>query len=369
MASVRHDQEQGAWACNRRDLLRMAAGTAITLLLPSCRKGEPRPAVTEPLPEGWRDTLPYRKAPPWRLGRSSRGDISSWMVLFSAHIEYGVREKYRQQFRDYSAFAANWDPNKQIEDIRLLLRQDIDLLLIDPLDTHVVALGVQEAMAAGIPVVLASTRVRRAPFVSWVATHAEKRGQACADWLCQSVSTGRVAVLLSPFSGEDSEWWLSGVQARLSGQTGLEVNVSRCPWSSEGAKQAMDSLLNQSAPIDGLIVHNGVLGLGAVDAYVQRSLNIPPIAGGDDWNGWLRAAKQHQVQFFGLSGGANLGLHCVELATQVLGGKEVPAFVEFPYQTFDHKALERYYRPELSDHYWGFHDLPEAWIERMYKRS
>ena len=369
MASLRQDPVPGALACNRRSFLRLAAGAAITLFLPGCRRGLPQPSGPEPVPEGWRDTQQYQKAPPWRLGRSSRGDISSWMVLFSAHIEYGVREKYRQQFGDYSAIAANWDPNKQIEDIRLLLRQGIDLLLIDPLDTRVVRQGVQEAMDAGVPVILASTRVRDAPSVSWVATQAHARGQACADWLCQSVPSGRLAVLLSPFSGEDSEWWLSGVQARLSGQTGLEAVITRCPWSSEGAQQAMASLLKGSAPIDGVIVHNGVLGRGVVDACVEQGRDIPLLAGGDDWNGWLRTAKELQVRFFGLSGGANLGLRCVELATQVLSGQNVPAFVEFPYLTFDQTALERHYRPDLSDHYWAIHDLPKAWIERMYQRS
>jgi hypothetical protein len=119
--------------------------------------------------------------------------------------------------------------------------------------------------------------------------------------------------------------------------------------------------------VDGVIVHSGVLGQGAVEALLEAGQPIPPIAGVDDWNGWLRTASEHGVRFLALGGGANLGLRCVELAMQVLSGQNVPAYAEFPYQMFDHTALERYYRPDLSDHYWAIHDLPQAWIERMYR--
>ena len=51
----------------------------------------------------------------------------------------------------------------------------------------------------------------------------------------------------------------------------------------------------------------------------------------------------------------------------VLSGRPVPAYEEFPYQVFDETAVDRYYRSDLSDHFWAIHELPEPWIERMFK--
>jgi ribose transport system substrate-binding protein len=289
------------------------------------------------------------------------------MVMFSAHVEYGVQEKYSQYFRDYVSIAANWDPNKQIEDIRSLLAQDIDLLLIDPLDTTVVAHGVQGAMDAGIPVILASSRVADAAYVSWVTTDAGERGAACAHWVRQSISGGRVAVLASWPAAGDQELWLQGVRQPSDSQAAFELIETRCPWSSAGAREATLTLLEQNGSIDAVIVNNGVLARGVVGAFAQRGRDIPPLAGADDWNGWLRTAKEHGVHFWALSGGANLGLRCVELATEVLSGKETPSYSPFPYEAFDEGALDRYFRPDLSDHYWAIHDLPASWIERMFR--
>ena len=366
---TRHSHGKGAnrlvWS--RRHFLRATTGAAIAVLLPGCQRSPPPPPT--PLPSGWTDTQRYKKSPPWRIGRSGRGDINAWMVMFSAHIEFGIMEKYGEQFESYVSHSANWDPNKQVEDIRILLAEGIDVLLIDPMDTTAVATGVREAMHAGVPVVLAAGGLSAAPYVSWVAIDEEERGAAAAEWLCDTVGGGRVAVITGTRAAGDQERWLEGVRHRLDDQPEVESIIARCPWSSAGAREAMRALLDQHAAIDAVIVHNGLLGRGVVEAFVERGDESPPISGVDDWNGWLRTAREHRVRFFGLGGGASLGLRAVELATDILSGVQVPRYVHFPYKVFDDSALDRYYRPDLSDHYWAIHDLPEAWIERMFKPS
>lgn len=366
---TRHSHGKGAkrlvWS--RRDFLRWTTGAAIAVLLPGCQRSPP--SLPAPVPSGWADTQPYKKSPPWRIGRSGRGDINAWMVMFSAHIEYGIMEKHRAQFKSYFCRSANWDPNKQVEDIRILLAEGIDLLLMDPMDTSVVATGAREAMDAGVPVVLAAGGLSSAPYVSWVATGEEERGASAAEWLGRTVGGGRVAVITAIRGAGDQQRWLEGVRHQLDGRSEAESIIARCPWSSEGAREAMRALLDQYAAIDGVVVHNGLLGRGVVAAFVERGEESPPIAGVDDWNGWLRTAREHRVHFFGLSGGANLGLRAVDLATDILSGVQVPRYVPFPYEVFDDSALDRYYRPDLSDHYWAIHDLPEAWIERMFRPS
>jgi ribose transport system substrate-binding protein len=366
MSSPMKRQPQVGWPLTRREFLRLTAGAAIAVMLPAC---QPAPSLTTlPVHTGLVDTQRYQRNGPWRLGRSGRGDVTSWMVMFSAHIEYGVQEKFGPLFADYATLSANWDPNKQLEDIKILLKHGIDLLIIDPLDHAVVDTGVEQALQAGVPVVLASTRVQSNAYVSWITTGEEQRGAACADWICRTVPVGRVVVLESVPAAGDSRLWLGGVRRRLgASSTTHTFTVVPSAWSTSDARRTMMAQLQESMPVDGVIVSNGVLGQGIVQAFNDAGQKTPPIAGVDDWNGWLRTAREQPVRFLGLSGAANLGLRCVELATQVLAGQPVPAYVEFPYQTFDETALEHLYRPDLSDHYWAIHDLPPAWIERMFR--
>jgi ribose transport system substrate-binding protein len=361
------DSKQSQRGLTRRDFLRMTAGMAIAALVPGCRRTSPA-VPPSPVHTGWVETERYKKRPPWRIGRAGRGDLTSWPVMLSAHIEYGVREKYHEHFKDYLCTSANWEPGKQIQDIKALLGEGIDLLLIDPLDDTTVAAAVREAMDAGVPVIWVSSGVQDAPYVSWVTTNEEERGTLCADWLCRSIPGGHVVILQSDPAAGDNRLWLKGVRRRVDAQSNVsEVKVVTSFCSSIVAKSAMALTLREFPSIDGLIVNSGEAGRGAVEAFVEAGREIPPVAGGDDWNGWLRIAQQHQVRFLGLSGGANLGLRCVELAMDVLAGKPVPGYVEFPYEVFDDSAIGRYYRADLTDYYWAINDLPDAWIERMFK--
>ena len=359
------DRTNGQRGWSRREFLRTAAGMAITVLLPACRRGT-SPSFPVPGDTGWIETERYKKSPPWRMGRAARGDLSSWQVMLSAHIEYGVKEKYRQYFGDYRSTSANWDSNKQIQDIEMLLAAGIDVLLIDSLDDATAAAGVRQAMDAGVPVIWLSSGIQNAPYVSWVTTDEEERGAKCADWLAQRIPGGRVVVLQSEPAMGESRLWLKGVR-RLESRPDVTLEVVTSFWLPSDAKRAVDSVLIKSPAIQGLVVNSGTAGQGAVEALSERGIAIPPVAGGDDCNGWLRTAQQRSVRFLGFGGHARLGLRCVELAMDVLSGRAVPAYEEFPYQVFDETAIDRYYRSDLSDHFWAIHELPEPWIQRMFK--
>lgn len=361
-----HNSTGGPRGWSRREFLRTAAGLAITLLLPGCRRNLPsEPSV--PSTAGWVETERYRKDPPWRVGRAGLNDLSSWQIMLSAHIEYAVKEKYRQYFSDYRSTSASWDVNKQILDIQRLLAADIDLLLIEPLDDAIIAAGVRQAMDASVPVILVSSGIQNAPHVSWVTTNEEERGTLCANWLCERIGGGRVIVLQSRPAMGDVRLWIEGVRRHLEAYPDLEVQVVSSLWQPSDAKRAMSAALIGSPSIQGLIVNSGTAAQGAVEALIEGGVEIPPIAGGDDCNGWLRTAKARNVRFLGFGGGTKLGLRCIELAMDVLSGKPVPTYEELPYQIFDESAIDRYYRSDLSDYFWGIHELPEAWIERMFK--
>ncbi len=285
--------------------------------------------------------------------------------MFSAHLEYGIREKYRAWFAEYHATQANWDAHKQIEDIRALLARDIDLLVIDPLEDVTVANGLEQAQ---LPLILAGSTLDISGNVVRVRLPTEDQGRASADWLAHTVGSGRVIVLSSRTGLSSGAEWLRGVRASaLAEFADLEHSFVRSSWSVDSARDALAAVLTEHDVIDGVLVNNGLLALGAAQAFLDRGLSIPPISGADDWNGWLRFAREHDILFTGYSGAANMGLLCITLAVQLLSGESVPAVTTFGYELLDNSSLDRFYRPELNDHYWGVHDLPEAWIQRMFR--
>ncbi|MBC7092705.1 substrate-binding domain-containing protein [Candidatus Bipolaricaulota bacterium] len=316
---------------------------------------------------GMVDTSKYAKPAPWLAGRAGLGDTNAWMTMFGLHFRYGIEEKYADFFKGYRVTSCFWNPVQQIADIESLVAQGVDILFIDPASEAALVGAVEEAMDAGVPVVLASTRVNTDKFVTWVSRDNIKAGYLYADWMGKKLPNGGKVVVLMGIAGSSyAEDVLRGVRQGLAAYPNIEiVGLAYCDWSPVKAKQAMEAFIQANPKIDGVIADGGQMALGAVEALLDAGRPIPPITA-DDWNGWLRMAKEHDIDFLAVSGGNPLALTCVDLAVQILQGKPVPKIVEYPIVTFEKDQLDKYYRPDLNDQYFAIHELPESWVVKYY---
>jgi len=349
--------------------LAVCLATLVTLLS-GCKAPEPTPTPKPELAAGMVDTTKYKKEPPWTIGRAGAGDTNAWMVSFSAHFEYAFTEKYKDLVKDYLVTSAMWDPTKQISDVEDLMAKGIDLLIIDPVSEAAMVGAVENAMDAGIPVVLASTRVQTDKYVSWVTTDNVRIGFTGADWLGQQMGgKGKVAITMGAPGSSYAAEWLAGVRMALAKYPDIEeVGLAYCYWSPVKAKEAWEAFLQKDPDIGGIIPGGGLMGIGAVQAFVDAGKPIPPVGGADDSNGWLRIAKQYNVKYIGSVSGSPMAMTVADIAVKILKGEPVPKYVEHPVTFHTDADLDKLYRPDLTDQYWAGITLPEDWIERLYKK-
>lgn len=356
---------------NRRDFLKMAGlfttAAGVTIFLPGCQ-----PAAA-PTPEaavsgaGMVDTSAYKKDPPWTVGRAGAGDVNDWMVMLTHHYEYGIQGKYKDQFKNYYVTAANFDPNKQISDVEDLLSKNIQLLFIEPAAEAPLTAIVDKAMKQGVPVVLGSTRVNTSNYVSFVYRNNVEVGYKYADYMGTKLGGKGNVVLLMGFAGSSyAEDVLRGVRQGLSKYPDMkEVGMANANWSPTDGKKAMEAFIQANPQIDGIISDGGQMGLGAVDAMVDAGRALVPMTA-DGWNAWLRRAKELKVPFFSVSGDAALSLTAVEQAVKILKGEPIVKNVEYPVVTFEEGEIDKYFRPDLNDHYWSPNQLPDDWAKKFY---
>jgi ribose transport system substrate-binding protein len=330
---------------------------------------EAQPEEPEELPLGMVYTGQYETEEPWVAGRAGLGDTNAWMTMFGLHFRYGIEEKYAEEFEDFKVTACFWNPVQQIADIEGLVAQGVDILFVDPASEAALVGAVEEAMDRGVPVVLASTGVNTDKYVTWVSRDNTKAGFHYADWMGQKLDgKGSVVAMMGTAGSSYAEDVLQGIRQGLSAFPEIEIlEVAYCDWSPVKAKETMEAFIQSHPVIDGIIADGGQMALGAVEALVDAGEPIPPITA-DDWNGWLRIAKQHDIEFLAVSGGNPLALTCVDLAVDILRGEPVPKIVEYPMVTFEEDELDSYYRPDLTDQYFAVHELPESWIQDYYSK-
>lgn len=350
---------------DRAKVLRLGAAT---LILPTVAGGLAGRAFAAGGPV---DTSKYKTKPPWRVGRAGAGDVNDWMIFLSAHYEYKIKRQHKNLFKDYIVTSANFDPTKQVNDVEDLLSQDIDLLFIEPTSLGGLSGAVSKAIAFGVPVVLVSTRVTGNKGTTLVSRNNYRDGVIKARWLAQKLKGRGKIVALMGFAGSSyaQDVW-AGCKKTLKSYPGIEVlEMQNANWSAPTAKKVTETFLVKYEQIDGILSDGGQMALGAVRALQDANRPIPPITA-DDWNGWMRAAsKIPKLQFYAISGSANLSSIGVELGIKVLQGKPVPRLQDAPFETWDQRQLKRWFRPDLADAYWGFHSLPESFLRQKFKKK
>ncbi len=290
---------------------------------------------------GMVDTTKYKKKGPWLAGRAAIGDTNAWMTMFSYHFKYGIEEKYAKDFKGLKIASSFWNPVKQIADIEQLVAQGVDILFIDPSSEGALVGAVEEVYEMGIPVVLASTGVNTDKYTTWVSRDNIKAGFLYAGWMGKKLKgKGNVVVLMGMAGTSYAEDVLRGVKQGLSAFPDIKIlETAYCDWSPVKAKETMEVFIQSHPKIDGIIADGGQMGFGAVEALLDAGKKIPPITA-DDWNGWLRLAKQQDIDFLAVSGGNPLSLIGVQLATKIMRGEPVPKIVEYPIVTFEKAQLD-----------------------------
>jgi ribose transport system substrate-binding protein len=78
----------------------------------------------------------------------------------------------------------------------------------------------------------------------------------------------------------------------INASSGIEVlGIEYAFWSPSTSKEIIESYIARGDQIDGVIV-SGLMGLGALEAFTDAGLPIPPLTSGDGWTGFLFRARE-----------------------------------------------------------------------------
>ena len=216
---------------------------------------EPEPADSSGLRVGFSQT-----DNPWRTAQ-----INSFR---EALIPNGMDFIYHEP-EDYSV---QW----QLEDIRSLIREGVDYLVIVPADLSALTPVLQDAKDAGIPVILidqSAETIDQSYYVSLISADYLKEGQICAGLLADKFADQPCSIV--EIYGTESS---PGAQARSKGfhqalmqYPNMEIiDVEYGNFDRVTAQKAMENALikaaNRGQTIDAVFAHSDEDGLGALQA-------------------------------------------------------------------------------------------------------
>ncbi|MFG1797492.1 ABC transporter substrate-binding protein [Nocardia sp. NPDC049149] len=166
---------------------------------------------------------------------------------------------------------AQSDLNKQISDIKSMLDQGAQALIVAPLNSDGLQPALDAAKAKKVPVVTVDRKVTSLPctdYLTFIGSDFVQQGARAADQMIRVTGgTGKVAILLGSSGNNVTTDRTKGFKDKLAGAPGLSVVAEQTGDFDRSKGQAvMEQLLQSHPDITAVYAENDEMGIGAVNA-------------------------------------------------------------------------------------------------------
>ncbi|ATJ81288.1 sugar ABC transporter substrate-binding protein [Halomonas beimenensis] len=239
---------------------------------------------------------------------------------------------------------AGGDVARQIGQVRNLVQQRMDAIIIWPTNGQAVIPAIRQAHQSGIPVVVTNSKIAEAG-LDYIAAFSGpdnvQQGASSAEMMCEALNGEGQIVQIAGQPGYTTAMERSqGFEDRLAEACpGVEIlETQPADWNREKAQRVMENFLTKYDDIDGVYAGDDNMGVGA--------LNAAKSAGRADEIAFI-GATNFAVGYEAIGNGEYYGSiyqspvddaeAALQTALDILAGKEVPKmnFFETPKITAD----------------------------------
>ncbi|GAP40543.1 sugar ABC transporter substrate-binding protein [Flexilinea flocculi] len=228
---------------------------------------------------------------------------------------------------------AAFDPAKQISDIEDMIQQDVDVMLIDPVDSKGIQAALEACKAANIPIITYNSPVEdKESVVSNVASDNFMAGQLIGEALAQAMDKKGNVVMLTYNVAQVCLDRADGFIDAVSKYPDIKiVDSQEIQPGVDTALPVMENMLQAYPDLNGVFALNDPSAIGCAAAVESAGLldqiKIVGVDGSDEGKTaisegkMLASAAQHPVEIGSLS---------IETAYKIIGGEKVEADVKVP---------------------------------------
>jgi len=213
---------------------------------------------------------------------------------------------------------------KQASMIDAAVAKKVDAIVIAPHNATAVAMALQRARAAKIPVVMIDSYLDIGESLPFVASDNDKIGELAANSILQSGKITR-AIIIRGVWGDESQDARSAAAMRILKDAGVEVVAyENADSEREKAKQLTERLLARYNGVQAIFATNDYMALGAADA--EREAHYPNsifIVGVDAIPEALQAIRIGNIDATVSQNAYDIGRSGVELAVEIFKKQQV----------------------------------------------
>jgi ribose transport system substrate-binding protein len=233
---------------------------------------------------------------------------------------------------------AGGDQTKGIADLNGLVAQGTDVLIVMPEFGPAELPAMRAAVRAGTTVVAQIDDVGGkigTDVSASVLVDTTKVGQQWADWLNESIGSGKVVFLGGIPGAQSSKQLFDALQKGLRKYPKLQLVVDHVvdtDWNAGTRQRVMGGLLAKYGRIDAVVSDYGTIDYGTLNAYKQADLKLPALAAFASSNGTACYWKATPFDYMSVDGQTTLIRESLRAGLRAFGGQmpTKPTIVDLP---------------------------------------
>ncbi|MFE5923356.1 sugar ABC transporter substrate-binding protein [Streptomyces sp. NPDC056468] len=183
---------------------------------------------------------------------------------------------------------ADADAKKQANQLQQMINDQVDVILLDAVDAHAIADGVQKAKDAGIPVI-AYDRLAEGPIDAYVSFDNELVGEVQGRSLMEAMgpdvdSSDKIVMMNGSLTDPNAKQFKAGALSELKGSVDIAKRYDTKDWKPENAQANMTEAIKAIGAnnIKGVYSANDGMAGGIIKALQAEGVtDLPPITGQD----------------------------------------------------------------------------------------
>jgi len=264
------------------------------------------------------------------FGFSQLGDESEWRTASSNDIKQAAERAGVQLMFDN----AQQQQFNQIKAIRSFILKGVDIIAFSPIVEEGWDNVLEEAQAAGIPVIVVDREIKpdkEGLFTAFIGADFHREGVEAGEWMVKRFADVEETVKVAEISGTDNSspaiGRYEGVRDVFAENPKFEIvyTITGDFMRSKG-KECMETILKEAPDIDILFAHNDDMALGAIEVLEENGI-IPGediiIVSVDAQPSGIEALKQGKINCL-VECSPYVGSELMALVSKIMNGQPYP---------------------------------------------
>jgi len=211
------------------------------------------------------------------IGATLADESSSYLVSVSQYMYQAASESDAQLILEY----ASWDAELQVKQIYQFIKDDVDVIILCPVNAKLLLNPLKKAKEAGIPIINLNMKVDAisSEYIdTYVGASSSEEAALAADLFVQLLETedsegGEIAIIEGSPGSDPQIYRTQTFIEQLASHPDIKiVGIRNGAWDREKARLVAADLIKKNPDLRGIYCHDSNMAIGAIEAVEELGL-------------------------------------------------------------------------------------------------